>query len=291
MGLFDLLRGVVPVAAQQRARYPWNASRNPAPSWLFDPASYDWSDVVGPTPLPDRLGAPEPPEPMPLPDRPDPSFDDIHAQLVAGAASRIGPEHFALNPDNWTPPRANPVAPWPFSAAPQQATLVSPPPVPVGLDRSGDSLAGTGWPRVSSDLQPNSIIQLASDEGGKKDEEDPSYKIKRELQRETPQEDIEHGRGVPILPAPLPLAPPWAGKIGIGPYAPSSGGVPLSRPLDRPTTQEREQVNQMGRENGCHTCGTKDFGTKSGDPHVDHQPPRALNPNGDPAEGFPHCTV
>jgi hypothetical protein len=74
MGLFDLLRGVVPVAAQQRARYPWNASQNPAPSWLFDPASYDWSDVLGPTPLPDRLGAPELPGPMLLPGGPDPSF-------------------------------------------------------------------------------------------------------------------------------------------------------------------------------------------------------------------------
>jgi hypothetical protein len=55
MGLFDLLRGVVPGAAQQHARYPWNASRNPAPSWLFDPAAYDWfrrsgSDAVAGSP-------------------------------------------------------------------------------------------------------------------------------------------------------------------------------------------------------------------------------------------------
>jgi hypothetical protein len=34
-------------------------------------------------------------------------------------------------------------------------------------------------------------------------------------------------------------------------------------------------VNQMGRENGCHRCGTKDFGTESGEPHVDHQPDAA----------------
>ena len=66
MGLFDLLRGVVPGAARQQALYPWNVSRNPTPSWLFDPAAYDWSDVVGPAPLPDRSGEPNAASPVPL---------------------------------------------------------------------------------------------------------------------------------------------------------------------------------------------------------------------------------
>ncbi len=140
MGLFDLLRGVVPGAAQQIARYPWNASRNPAPSWLFDPASYDWSDVAGPTPLPDRLGAQELPRPMPLPDWPDPSFDDIHAQLVAGAASRIGPEHFALNPDNWTSPA--PSSPGPSSMGGYDASPLS------LLSEHLDPLQALSWPAV-----------------------------------------------------------------------------------------------------------------------------------------------
>jgi hypothetical protein len=111
MGLFDLLRGLEPGAAQQLARYPWDASRNPAPFWPLDPGSYDWSDVVAPSP--NRLDAAGLPGLASLPDQPDPSFDDIQAQLMAGAASRIGPEHFALNPDNWAPPRSS--ASWPLS--------------------------------------------------------------------------------------------------------------------------------------------------------------------------------
>ncbi len=108
MGLFDLLRGLVPGAAQQLARNSGTAVANQPPSWLVDPAAYDWSDVLAPSPLPDRVGAPNLPEPVPLLDGLHPSFDDIHAQLLAGAASRIGPEHFALNPDNWLPPALNP---------------------------------------------------------------------------------------------------------------------------------------------------------------------------------------
>jgi hypothetical protein len=54
-------------------------------------------------PLPDRSGGQGAARPMPLPDGSEPSFDDIYAQLLAGLNSRIGPEHFALNPDNWTP--------------------------------------------------------------------------------------------------------------------------------------------------------------------------------------------
>jgi hypothetical protein len=115
MGLFDFLRGFVPSAAPQFLRNPWAASADPTPFWLLDPAAYDGSDASGPMPLPDRLGGPDSPGPMPLPDWPLPSFDDIHAQLLAGAASRIGPEHFALNPDNWTQPIANPSTVGPYS--------------------------------------------------------------------------------------------------------------------------------------------------------------------------------
>ena len=39
-------------------------------------------------------------------------------------------------------------------------------------------------------------------------------------------------------------------------------------------------------KHGCHTCGTKNAGTKSGNAVADHQPPQALD---DPKEFFPHC--
>jgi hypothetical protein len=40
------------------------------------------------------------------------------------------------------------------------------------------------------------------------------------------------------------------------------------------------------RKHGCHTCGTKDPGTKSGNAVVDHQPPSALD---QPKDFYPHC--
>lgn len=108
MGFFDLLRGFVPNAPQQLARNPSTASANIAPFSLFDPAPYGASDVAGPVPLTDRLQAGDLLEPTPLADWRDLRIDDIRAQLLVGAASRIGPEHFALNPDNWPPPLASP---------------------------------------------------------------------------------------------------------------------------------------------------------------------------------------
>jgi hypothetical protein len=81
-------------------------------------------------------------------------------------------------------------------------------------------------------------------------------------------------------------------RVGPGPNAPPNGGVPLSRPYGRGTTAERGQNNANGAEFGCHTCGTKDFGTPSGNPILDHQLSKALNPPpGAPAEGYPHCAT
>ena len=49
------------------------------------------------------------------------------------------------------------------------------------------------------------------------------------------------------------------------------------------------RVNQIGEKHGCHTCGTKKPGTKSGDFVPDHQPPNKLNPEGGEQELYPHC--
>ena len=54
------------------------------------------------------------------------------------------------------------------------------------------------------------------------------------------------------------------------------------------TVAEREAVNEIGRKHGCHTCGTRNPGTKSGDFIPDHQPPSQLAP-GQPQRLFPHC--
>jgi hypothetical protein len=245
MGLFDLLRGLVPGAAQQLARNFSMASTNPLPSWLSDGRVYggsgvpdpmplpdspdgpDWlrlmplpdfpdgPDSLRPMPLPDFLDRPDVPAPMLLFDRQDPSFGDIHAQLLAGAASRIRPGDFAIDPGYWAPPPSNPSAPWSVSPGRPVAGEwdsgfgfpVSPQIVPPGL--SSLNLAGLERPIDSfgSDAQPNSNIQLVSADGNKKEEDDPPYQIKKELQQETPEEDFEHGRG-PQLLGPLPLPAP-----------------------------------------------------------------------------------
>jgi RHS repeat-associated protein len=67
-----------------------------------------------------------------------------------------------------------------------------------------------------------------------------------------------------------------------GPYAKES--IPAHR--GRPTAAEQRQVNDLMDKHGCHTCGTKNPGTKSGDAIADHQPPQALE---EPEIFLPHC--
>lgn len=64
--------------------------------------------------------------------------------------------------------------------------------------------------------------------------------------------------------------------------------VPASGP-GRITSGERAEVNRIGRESGCHTCGTKDPGTKSGNFVGDHQPPSSLAKSGEKQQLYPHC--
>jgi RHS repeat-associated protein len=72
-----------------------------------------------------------------------------------------------------------------------------------------------------------------------------------------------------------------------GPHA--GEGTP-ARSGDRNFTPgEREAVNAEGTATGCHTCGTKDPGTKSGNFVPDHQPPTALNPSGGEQKLYPQC--
>jgi RHS repeat-associated protein len=72
-----------------------------------------------------------------------------------------------------------------------------------------------------------------------------------------------------------------------GPHA--GEGTP-ARSGDRDFTPgERGAVNAEGAEKGCHTCGTTDPGTKSGNFVPDHQPPTALNPAGGAQTLYPQC--
>ncbi|KAA3654442.1 MAG: hypothetical protein DWQ11_04530 [Proteobacteria bacterium] len=72
-----------------------------------------------------------------------------------------------------------------------------------------------------------------------------------------------------------------------GPNAGDS--IPARGPGRDFTPGERDQVNTIGNGTGCHTCGSTDPGTKTGNWIPDHQPPNAMNPNGGPQRLYPQC--
>lgn len=52
---------------------------------------------------------------------------------------------------------------------------------------------------------------------------------------------------------------------------------------------ERREINRIGSETGCHSCGAKGPGTKSGNWIADHQPPGGINWRARPQRLYPHC--
>ncbi|HEY0638613.1 MAG TPA: RHS repeat-associated core domain-containing protein, partial [Pseudonocardiaceae bacterium] len=72
-----------------------------------------------------------------------------------------------------------------------------------------------------------------------------------------------------------------------GKYAKDS--IPARGPGRDFTRAERDAVNDIGREHGCHSCGTRDPGTKYGDFVPDHQPVTSQNPNNLPQRLYPQC--
>jgi RHS repeat-associated protein len=75
--------------------------------------------------------------------------------------------------------------------------------------------------------------------------------------------------------------------VGIGEFA---GESIAARSAARDfTSAERAAINRIGSNTGCHTCGTRIPGTKSGNFVPDHQPASALNPVGGSQRLYPHC--
>jgi hypothetical protein len=75
--------------------------------------------------------------------------------------------------------------------------------------------------------------------------------------------------------------------IGPGPFARNS--IPARGPGRNFYAAERVENNENGDESGCHTCGTKDPGTRLGNYVLDHQPPTALNLFGSAQRLYPQC--
>lgn len=76
-------------------------------------------------------------------------------------------------------------------------------------------------------------------------------------------------------------------QFGPGPYARES--IPARGSNRDFTPGERQEINRIGREYGCHTCGARRPGTNSGNYVPDHQPPTGLNRLELPQRLFPHC--
>ncbi|MCW6510976.1 DUF1073 domain-containing protein [Lichenifustis flavocetrariae] len=89
-----------------------------------------------------------------------------------------------------------------------------------------------------------------------------------------------------------PVLPSWArqldlpGIVGPGPYAREAIRVTNSGKIS-PLIQR--QNTETGYRWGCHRCGSKEPGSKSGQFYLDHQVPTALNDAGSEQFIYPHC--
>ena len=87
--------------------------------------------------------------------------------------------------------------------------------------------------------------------------------------------------------APLPRDPSAQNPLfRPGPYAGDS--IPASSP-GKATPAEQARLNEIMADTGCHTCGTKNAGTKSGNAVGDHIPPSKLRGATGPRELYPQC--
>jgi RHS repeat-associated protein len=85
---------------------------------------------------------------------------------------------------------------------------------------------------------------------------------------------------------------PAAGEVTtLKPGAFATESIPARGPAPNFTAAERAAVRQIGEGSGCHTCGTMNPGTKSGNFVLDHQPPSGLVKPGTPQQLYPQCAT
>jgi hypothetical protein len=77
-------------------------------------------------------------------------------------------------------------------------------------------------------------------------------------------------------------------RVGIGPGPFACEHIPARGETRNLRAEERDQLNRMGSKWGCHTCGTKDPGTASGNFVGDHQRPISW---GRPERIYPQCVA
>ncbi len=104
-----------------------------------------------------------------------------------------------------------------------------------------------------------------------------------------PARNLADERGASTTPSPGRVATEAAGHPTFepGPYAGES--IPARSSSQTFNSAERANINRIGSDTGCHTCGATEAGTKSGSFVPDHQPVSALNTKGLPQQLYPHC--
>ncbi len=75
--------------------------------------------------------------------------------------------------------------------------------------------------------------------------------------------------------------------IGVGPFARES--IPARGPERDFNSEEIRKNNRNFEKWGCHTCGSSDPDTRSGNAVLDHQPPTGLNSSGGAQRLYPQC--
>ncbi len=173
--------------------------------------------------------------------------------------------------------------------------------MPVSLDTSADGVE-TGKPEIISDASPEPVevgkqYAQAEDERHKA-KDDPVYLIKKLEHTATPQDRIAHGDAplevvrpppisIPLAKSPARAAPTPGDAIPIGKFAGES--IPARSSKRNFNKAERADGNRIGYKTGCHTCGSRDPGTPSGNFYLDHQPASRLNFAGVDQRLYPQC--
>jgi hypothetical protein len=78
-------------------------------------------------------------------------------------------------------------------------------------------------------------------------------------------------------------------RVGIGPGPFAAESIPARGSGRDFNVWERREGNHIFSRRGCHTCGTFNPGTPSGNCVLDHQPPTAWNPYGRSQRLYPQC--
>jgi hypothetical protein len=78
-------------------------------------------------------------------------------------------------------------------------------------------------------------------------------------------------------------------QVGIGPGPFAGESIPARGPERDFSAAERREINRIGSEKGCHTCGITNPGTPLENFVIDHQPPTAWNPLSRSQRLYPQC--